>query len=1293
MPRYGNNGSMGRKNHEDPPSDEMTASTMRKKTISSSFSSSSSSSRYNKAKQLPPNNSSSSNPPEYLDPFFGPPPSWGLFSHDPRVQSSNSEDTLNLELYLTSETLVKVEILSSLQDTNFFLPLSLLIERELSMRQCAEDYLLKPDRWSGSLLYREWRNAIDDVSSTPDDRAFQQANGDVSIYLTPEADCALSNHSQTLVWTTSLTTCIRAYYNTGTVRFPNDCVGSDVLLALEYFGIVYTPNQLVFDSFGVYLRVKLWSEYFTHRSTLAQWVVETLMTSHSKHTHIFVTSPLEHEGDLLMGSHRVRRLEGNLKLDPRKYAGTRSHAVVHDFFNGDDDEALTHEDLAKLMGEGDQQKGDQSSPPVSLDVLMRDDFAQYLSHSLPGTTVTFQCKQIQHVPSGRMLKRATLQISFLDSRVPSFSSHNSSGTQINKNENPKISVDKPPIPRSTSQMSNNNRVSPNKDMVDKEKMNPSKPVKSRSSSPNPAAGLMGRVSYSLSMRRSTQTHDGVVTTPRMSNTSDAQAARTRTTTAFINMQQGQQNNNNGAPSDGVPPRDGNTVGNHVPQNSDARPEPITTVSATKLGNRSGSQPTVPMETVTISVPVGSPDEDRNLKVTQTVFFQPKLSNQSHPNPSQSKFTPKGNCMDNNLTRTQKTSPRASSPRKNKSSTNSSSQAPTDEVMAQLHSVAPSDEQNPYAQDHRAPVKTIWEGDLATVISAITSPFRDEDVITSRKLNSQNSSSKQLLTNSNSSSNNMITSSNVKRGQQQQQRQQIHQQRQQEYSTAAKNIPFNNAESTTSSHFPIPSTTDDDGTDARTDWNMSSIATEKTSRIDPSLQTLEKGSIECGGEDILSSAFHFMFGTSGQPQTMQSTKNSLTYANNSHNHCPNGCNVDANSLTGGGLTRGSSAMSTMEHFLPDIDLQARDDVEHEIPDSKSVTMEDSAAKWLRRAINFNHLIYDDPVVDNDDDEYLRLVRQAEASNYMGSKWDSKAKAQSKPLNGISCLPPVLPNTNEQCQAQHSISCHPHVLPKDQCGYKETIKSNSFQCVNDVTGNFKTCTNQTMETSGTTVKEMLDTLLMSDNNSMHMGSMASTEGSSAYSAYGSNSSPSTTQLKKAGPFIPLECDSSLESIEQAYLEKRNVAEANSAAATFQAEHMHSSELQKLGVLTYPVNHRRSRFSTPHPGALLQQRKEQQDNLQMSGKNAHNDKASTVRVPPWIGVKKRGKNRGDVTTETAQTAKVHNGELNQQQKQTTFNSEGNEKNEMDLMKPSTSRLAGLFRSKGLVRRPSLGEIKAKE
>jgi hypothetical protein len=194
------------------------------------------------------------------------------------------------------------------------------------------------------------------------------------------------------------------------VRFPNDCVGSDVLLALEYFGIVYTPDQLVFDSFGAYLRVKLWSEYFTHRSGLAQWVVETLMQTNSKHSHIFVTSPSLQEGDLLVGSKRADVLDGHLQLDPTKYAGTPSNAVVHDFFH-------------------DEERPEVVEYP--LDALMREDFAHYLQNSLPGTRVTFELKDVQVIRTGKTVKRATLQVTFVEppKEVPRNSSSKPKKTQ------------------------------------------------------------------------------------------------------------------------------------------------------------------------------------------------------------------------------------------------------------------------------------------------------------------------------------------------------------------------------------------------------------------------------------------------------------------------------------------------------------------------------------------------------------------------------------------------------------------------------------------------------------------------------------------------------------------------------------------------------------------------------------------------------------------------------------------------------------------------------------------------
>jgi hypothetical protein len=82
-------------------------------------------------------------------------------------------------------------------------------------------------------------------------------------------------------------------------------------------------------------------------------------------------------------------------------------------------------------------------------------------------------------------------------------------------------------------------------------------------------------------------------------------------------------------------------------------------------------------------------------------------------------------------------------------------------------------------------------------------------------------------------------------------------------------------------------------------------------------------------------------------------------------------------------RGQNAISVMEDMLPDIDIHTQADETERSPSSGSEgleTIESSAAAWLRRAINFNQMIFDDPVPVSDDDEYLRLVRQAETINY-------------------------------------------------------------------------------------------------------------------------------------------------------------------------------------------------------------------------------------------------------------------------------------------------------------------------
>jgi hypothetical protein len=175
-----------------------------------------------------------------------------------------------------NDTLLRVQVESSVQKTTFYLPVSLMLQREIEMNQAALNTSIDSERWSSSLLFKIWREDI------------RRNEDEINLHLSPET--AMEDHSA-LRWKPWLTTCIRAYYNTGTIRVPDNCFGSEILLALEYFGILTTsPDAFVFDSYDAYERVKAWSDYFTHRHTVVSWVLEDLRIK-SKASRKWVTSP------------------------------------------------------------------------------------------------------------------------------------------------------------------------------------------------------------------------------------------------------------------------------------------------------------------------------------------------------------------------------------------------------------------------------------------------------------------------------------------------------------------------------------------------------------------------------------------------------------------------------------------------------------------------------------------------------------------------------------------------------------------------------------------------------------------------------------------------------------------------------------------------------------------------------------------------------------------------------------------------------------------------------------------
>ena len=231
-----------------------------------------------------------------------------------------------------------------------------MLQRELEMLESAKREGIDSERWSASRLFSLWKD--------------KSGQDEITLLLTPET--SMKDHS-TLKWEPWLSSCIRTYYNTGTIRIPDDALGSEILLALEYFGILTTSaDQFVFDSHDAFQRVKQWSDYFTLREIIAAWVLENLKAK-GKGRRIWVTS--EDAMDMIpaevvmqvSGDHATVLSGGLERLESRGFG--LSCRVVNGIFK-------------------DKETGNQLTRQVN--GRIRQDFCELLKRSLPPRTkVTF----------------------------------------------------------------------------------------------------------------------------------------------------------------------------------------------------------------------------------------------------------------------------------------------------------------------------------------------------------------------------------------------------------------------------------------------------------------------------------------------------------------------------------------------------------------------------------------------------------------------------------------------------------------------------------------------------------------------------------------------------------------------------------------------------------------------------------------------------------------------------------------------------------------------------------------
>ncbi|CAB9506101.1 expressed unknown protein [Seminavis robusta] len=321
-------------------------------------------------------------------------PTSSLSSQSPVTKASGLYATLDSK---SSEPMLRVKVFGSLENTLLCLPISMVEKRENEMFGRAYKVGLRVDQWNGSLLTRLLKGYY----------PWYRDNIKQSLYtlqLYPESDCAEANYSQDFRWQSWINQCIESFYKTGKLRVPDFCTGSDVLTALQYFGILYDPDQLVFDSFSTFMRVKLWSEYFTHRDTIAAWITKQLnepSTEHQHHsTRIFSTCPhlLEPGCVITIGKQQSEVFDGGITMvdSMKDETVSQSCMFVYRFFNDSDDE---------------------NGEPANIDFLVREDFREYFRKVVYGVNSSFPKKLTTiHHPDGTCeeLELATLFIQLED---------------------------------------------------------------------------------------------------------------------------------------------------------------------------------------------------------------------------------------------------------------------------------------------------------------------------------------------------------------------------------------------------------------------------------------------------------------------------------------------------------------------------------------------------------------------------------------------------------------------------------------------------------------------------------------------------------------------------------------------------------------------------------------------------------------------------------------------------------------------------------------------------------------
>jgi hypothetical protein len=274
-------------------------------------------------------------------------------------------DEINVELTYTqssgdSGNVIKKKLVN--------IPIHSILLREIEMQETSVKFSIHRDQWNGSLLYRKWQENGDRIFIGLDEECMalrkdvDEKTGNFT------STCLFTNN---FIWDDWCIDLIEKFYSSGKLHIPHNVLGYDFLLLIELFGILYQPDQLVYESYSAFINVRHWSNYFTNRMAMSCWIADYIDHFHNdRKSKIIERSRFEFATSLTPDKELVSLDNVLLPVigqSDKKVNSSRFAVLDYDYFNG-------VSNVAKV-----------SCISIETANLMQDDFVMFLRHNLSHT--------------------------------------------------------------------------------------------------------------------------------------------------------------------------------------------------------------------------------------------------------------------------------------------------------------------------------------------------------------------------------------------------------------------------------------------------------------------------------------------------------------------------------------------------------------------------------------------------------------------------------------------------------------------------------------------------------------------------------------------------------------------------------------------------------------------------------------------------------------------------------------------------------------------------------------------